>query len=153
MVESVGMELKKGDYMAVAAPQLSELQTKFLSARPSCKTDKEAALQVGIHPQTVNNWKANGPPFPEEYKKITTGLAQIHDDAVEDAVKRIREMFPKALAVLADLCESKSEHVRIKAVELILSRGGVAAMQDVNLQVHGRLEAHLIALRQIGEDE
>ena len=160
MAENVGQELvnvgkgwKPGICVSVSSPKLTSLQEKFLFVRPECRTDKEAADKIGIHPQTVNNWKGDGPPFPETYNKLMYGLAAVQEDAVEEAILQIRAMFPKALERLLELVDSKSEHVRLKAVELILSRGGVAAMQDVNLRVHGRLEAHLIALRQIGDEE
>jgi hypothetical protein len=116
---------------------LSWLQMKFLSRRLLTKTDIEAANEIGISPTVVPRWK-DEPSFLAAYNELGR-------DGLELAKKMVRQNMATAANTLADLLNSSSDRTRLGACETILTLGGMATTQNINMESEaiGKLLADL----------
>jgi hypothetical protein len=84
-------------------------QWRFIAARLLAKTDKEAAEQVGINPQTASNWKQESAEFKTAYEDAFA-------DAVSVAKGYTRALLGKASERLSEALDAtKTVEVQLKS--------------------------------------
>ena len=92
-------------------------QERWVLARLTTSTDKEAARVVGVHRSTVGKWvnKAN----------LDLAVKLLLADAVQGAKTIIEGAVARAAQELVDLLNVRDPRVRLAAAENILDRAGV----------------------------
>lgn len=94
-----------GDLDAVLA-QLPLDRIRFVIARTECRTNKEAAVAIGLTESAVKSWP------PEEKALIERALRLMAHDGVVTAVHLRRRHLAKAMAVKVKGLDSDDEKVR-----------------------------------------
>jgi len=93
--------------------QLNTNQKRFIIARQEHTTDKEAALSIGLSPDTVKNWKYAGAP-------IDAVVDLMANDGVVMALHLRRKALAKAMAVkVAGLDETDARLRQSVASEIV----------------------------------
>lgn len=110
------------DQFQAICDQLTIDQLRFVTARMNVSTDKEAALAIGVRPDTISEWKRNGVPIDEAVKLL------IHDGLVLSRTI-LRRSVAEAAAVKRAGLYSDDEKVRQGAASEILDRELGRAMQ------------------------
>ena len=90
-------------------------QLRFVTARFNCSTDKEAARDIGISPDTVTYWKRSGVPIDDAVKLLAF-------DGVIMAREILRRSVAEAAAVKRAGLQSKDEKIRQNASTEIMDR-------------------------------
>jgi hypothetical protein len=98
------------DQLMAALAQLSTDQIRFVVARQDCATDKEAAMAIGIKPDTAYHW----PPIVKEAVRLMT------EDGLSVARHVRRRNLAKAMLVKVGGLDSGDESLRQRvATEII----------------------------------
>jgi hypothetical protein len=102
-------------------------QVRYVMARMHHSTDKAAAKEVGIHPNTVARW-----PNKAELDELVTMLLI---DPLLAAVETLRLAAPDAARVLVRELRGKQKR---QAANDILDRSGVARSSNLDVQSGGK---------------
>jgi len=105
-------------------------QLRFVTARFNYSTDKEAALEIGISPDTVTYWKRSGVPIDDAVKLLAF-------DGVIMAREILRRSVAEAAAVKRAGLQSDDERIRQGASTEILDRELGKPTQRQELEIHG----------------
>jgi hypothetical protein len=90
-------------------------QLRFVTARFNCSTDKDAAREIGVSPDTVTYWKRSGVPIDDAVKLLAF-------DGVIMAREILRRSVAEAAAIKRAGLHSKTEKIRQDASTEILDR-------------------------------
>ena len=93
--------------------QLSFNQLRFITERQYCATDKEAAENLGLKPNTISQWKHAGYP-------IDKALGLIGQDGVLTATEIRRRSLVKAMMVKVGGLDNTEDTVAQKAATEII---------------------------------
>ena len=105
-------------------------QLRFVTARFNHSTDKDAALEVGISPDTVTYWKRSGVPIDEAVKLLAF-------DGVIMAREILRRSVAEAAAIKRAGLQSDDEKIRQSASSEILDRELGKPTQRQELEISG----------------
>ena len=114
-VEEIQADYGSEPFESICA-QLTVDQLRFVTARFNCSTDKEAAREIGVSPDTVTYWKRAGAPIDDAVKLLAF-------DGVVLAKEILRRSIAEASAVKRAGLKSDSERIRQDAATEILDRG------------------------------
>jgi hypothetical protein len=103
------------EILAGASPE----QVKWVLARLVCRTDQEAAQEIGFHPSTVSKW-----PNKAELDRAVGLLLR---EPVSAALTVLQEAAIEAAHVLVDSLRRKD---KIRAADSILDRVGLRGPQE-----------------------
>ena len=121
--------------LAETVGNLTTDQIRFIVARQEFATDKEAAEEIGISPETVKSWKYRGAPIDEAVRLMA-------GDGIVVATELRRRNLAKAMAVkVAGLDESDSKLRQGVATEIIEWEMGKATQK---VESKGETENRLI---------
>ena len=111
--------------------QLSIDQVRFVVSRTEVATDKEAAQNIGMSPETVKRWKREGAPIDDALRLMA------HDGAVT-ALHLRRRHLAKAMAVkVAGLDDPDAKIRQSVATEVIEWELGKATQkQAIDANIH-----------------
>jgi len=110
------------EILASATPD----QIKWVVARLTSKTDREAAKSIGVHPSTVSKW----PNKAKLYEAVSILLRE----PVETALKILQEAAIDAANVLVDELGHKN---KLRAADSILDRIGLRGVQKQEISGPG----------------
>ena len=117
-------------------------QIRFVVARQECSTDKEAAKEIGVRPNTAYTWKHKGAPIDEAVRLMAL-------DGIIVAREVLRRNLAKAMAVkVAGLDHGDDKLRQSVATEIIEWEMGKATQRqeitvtesDVNAAIERELE-------------
>lgn len=103
------------EILADASPE----QVKWVLARLVCRTDQEAATEIGFHPSTVSRW-----PNKSELDRAVSLLLR---EPVSAALTVLQEAAISAASVLVDALTDKD---KLRAADSILDRVGLRGPQE-----------------------
>lgn len=106
-------EKSSSDELEQVLDKLSIDQIRFIVARQQFSTDKEAAEEIGIKPDTVYQWKHKGVPIDEAVRLMAV-------DGVVLAQHIRRKNLAKAMLVKTGGLDSGDERVRQGAATEII---------------------------------
>jgi len=109
--------------------KLSPLQLRFVAAMESCKQKNEAAIAIGIRPQTVYQW--------HERKLIDELIELIALDVVESAKQIRKRNLVKAMAIKSAALDSDDEKIAQAAATEIIEWELGKAKQAMDLTSDG----------------
>ena len=113
MQDKPNQEKSSSDGLGQVLARLSTDQIRFVVARQEFSTDKEAAHEIGIKPDTAYQWKHKGVPIDEAVRLMAA-------DGVVVASELRRRNLAKAMAVkVAGLDSSKEQTRQAVASEII----------------------------------
>lgn len=92
MTEQLEQEKPSSDELTQVLKRLSTDQIRFVVARQEFSTDKEAAIDIGLKPDTVYQWKYDGIPVNEAVRMMAV-------DGIHVARELRRRHLAKAMAV------------------------------------------------------
>jgi len=117
--------------------RLSTDQIRFVVARQEFSTDKEAAEQIGVKPNTVYTWKHKGVPIDEAVRLMAY-------DGIVVARTMIRRALAKAAAVKVAGLDEPDEKLRQMVASEILDRelGKPTQRQEITGADGGPVETH-----------
>jgi len=118
--------------------KLSTDQIRFVVARQEFATDKEAAQEIGIKPDTVYQWKHRGSPIDQAVRLMAL-------DGIVVAKELRRRNLAKAMAVkVAGLDSAKEPTRQSVATEIIeWEMGRATQKQEVSGPEGGPIELEL----------
>ena len=109
----------QGDYgsseLGSICARLTVDQLRFVTARFNCSTDKDAAREIGVSPDTVTYWKRSGAPIDEAVKLLAF-------DGIIMAREILRRSVAEAAAIKRAGLQSKNEKIRQDASTEIMDR-------------------------------
>lgn len=108
-------EKSSSDELVQVVASLSTDQIRFVVARQQFATDKEAAIEIGIKPDTVYQWKHKGIPIDEAVRLMAL-------DGIIVARELLRRNLAKAAAIKVAGLDSKQEKTRQDVATEILDR-------------------------------
>lgn len=151
MQDNPNQEKSSSDELGQALARLSTDQIRFVVARQEFSTDKEAAQEIGVKPDTVYQWKHRGVPIDEAVRLMAA-------DGVVVALELRRRNLAKAMAVKVAGLNSKDEAMRQRvATEIAEWELGKAPQHqrvDVNIaSLDAAIERELEKLATGGEAE
>ena len=113
MTDKANQEKSSSDELGQVVARLTTDQVRFVVARQEFSTDKEAAIEIGIKPDTVYQWKHKGAPIDEAVRLMAL-------DGIVVASELRRRNLAKAMAVkVAGLDEQDSRLRQGVATEII----------------------------------
>ena len=98
-------EKSSSDELGQVLERLSTDQIRFVVARQEFSTDKEAAKEIGVKPDTVYQWKHKGVPIDQAVRLMAA-------DGVVVAMELRRRNLAKAMAVKVAGLDSTKENMR-----------------------------------------
>jgi len=117
-------EKSSSDELEQVLCQLSTDQIRFVVARQEFATDKEAAQEIGVKPDTVYQWKHRGIPIDEAVRLMAL-------DGIVVAKELRRRNLAKAMAVKVAGLDSAKEITRQNvATEIIEWEMGKATQKS-----------------------
>ena len=132
MQDKASQEKSSSSELGQALARLSTDQIRFVVARQEFSTDKEAAQEIGVKPDTVYQWKHRGVPIDEAVRLMAF-------DGVEVASALRRRNLAKAMAVkVAGLDERDAKLRQSVSTEIIEWEMG-KAMQKQEITGHDGL--------------
>jgi len=105
MQDKASQEKSSSSELGQALARLSTDQIRFVVARQEFSTDKEAAQEIGVKPDTVYQWKHKGVPIDEAVRLMAA-------DGVVVAMELRRRNLAKAMAVKVAGLDSGKEQMR-----------------------------------------
>jgi len=123
---SQSQEKSSFDTLEKVLAVLTTDQVRFVVARQEFSTDKEAAEEIGVKPNTVYTWKHKGAPIDEAVRLMAY-------DGIVVAREILRRNLAKAAAVKAAGLDSENERVRQGASSEILDRELGRAVQPTQI--------------------
>jgi len=105
MQDKASQEKSSSSELGQALARLSTDQIRFVVARQEFSTDKEAAQEIGVKPDTVYQWKHKGVPIDEAVRLMAF-------DGIEVASELRRRNLAKAMAVKVAGLDSTKEVTR-----------------------------------------
>lgn len=107
-------------------PVLTAVQWRFVAARLSSRSDREAAEAIGIHPTTAAAW-------PNK-KEINALLESIARDATQAAAAMLGQHALDAVTTVLESMQSEDAAVRLRAAQDVLDRTMGKAIQRNELR-------------------
>jgi len=108
-------EKSSSDKLGPVLERLTTDQIRFVVARQEFSTDKEAAHQIGVKPNTVYTWKHKGAPIDEAVRLMAF-------DGIVVAKEMLRRALAKAAAVKVAGLDSEDERIRQGVSTEVLDR-------------------------------
>lgn len=108
-------EKSSSDELGQVLERLSTDQIRFVVARQEYSTDKEAAQQIGVKPNTVYTWKHKGAPIDEAVRLMAC-------DGIVVARTILKRNLAKAAAVKVAGLDSGDERIRQGVSTEVLDR-------------------------------
>lgn len=120
-------EISSSDELGQVVARLTTDQIRFVVARQQFATDKEAAFEIGIKPDTVYQWKHKGIPIDEAVRLMAL-------DGIVVAQELLRRNLAKAAAIKVAGLDSKQEKTRQDVATEILDRemGKATQRQEIS---------------------
>ena len=113
MAEKMNQEESSSDELQQVLDKLTIDQIRFIVARQQFSTDKEAAKQIGVKPDTVYQWKHKGIPIDEAVRLMAM-------DGLVVAQHVRRKALAKAMLVKVGGLDSSNEGARQRAATEII---------------------------------
>ena len=113
MVEKANQEESSSDELQQVLDKLTIDQIRFIVARQQFSTDKEAAIEIGVKPDTVYQWKHKGIPIDEAVRLMAV-------DGLVVAQHVRRKALSKAMLVKVGGLDSDQERTRQSAATEII---------------------------------
>ena len=113
------------DSLASLLRTLTTSQLSFVAARMDAGSDKAAAIEIGIAPQTVYNWSNKSDVM------LAVRLAQL--DSIEVGRERLRRLVYQAISVLKEEM-APDEKRRFDAARDVLDRTGLTAPTKLEIR-------------------
>ena len=124
MSDQTNQEKSSSSQLETVLGQLSTDQIRFVVARQEFATDKEAAHEIGVKPDTVYQWKHRGIPIDDAVRLMAM-------DGIIVAKELRRRNLAKAMAVkVAGLDSSKEPTRQSVATEIIEWEMGRASQRQ-----------------------
>ena len=124
MSDQTNQEKSSSSQLETVLGQLSTDQIRFVVARQEFATDKEAAQEIGVKPDTVYQWKHRGVPIDDAVRLMAM-------DGIIVAKELRRRNLAKAMAVKVAGLDSPKEPTRQGvATEIIEWEMGRAAQRQ-----------------------
>ena len=105
MKDQANQEKSSSDELGQVVARLTTDQIRFVVARQEFSTDKEAAVEIGIKPDTVYQWKHKGAPIDQAVRLMAL-------DGIVVASELRRRNLAKAMAVKVAGLDSIKENTR-----------------------------------------
>lgn len=132
MQNKASQEKSSSSELGQALARLSTDQIRFVVARQEFSTDKEAAEEIGVKPDTVYQWKHRGVPIDKAVRLMAF-------DGVEVASELRRRNLAKAMAVKVAGLDSNKEVTRQNVATEIIEWEMGKAMQKQEITGHDGL--------------
>ena len=132
MQDKASQEKSSSSELGQALARLSTDQIRFVVARQEFSTDKEAAEEIGVKPDTVYQWKHRGVPIDKAVRLMAF-------DGVEVASELRRRNLAKAMAVKVAGLDSNKEVTRQNVATEIIEWEMGKAMQKQEITGHDGL--------------
>lgn len=111
--------------------ELTTIQLKYLGARLSTTSDKEAAIQIGLSPQGVYQW--------HNKDRVNEAVRLARLETVNVARKRLARMVNDAIDVIEDEMKGgRGTSNRLQAAREVLDRTGVTRITGLDITTGGR---------------
>ena len=138
-MDSPNQEKSSSDELAQVLARLTVDQIRFVVARQEFATDKEAAHEIGVKPDTVYQWKHRGSPIDESVRLMAL-------DGIVVASELLRRNLAKAAAIKVAGLDSDNEKMRQDVATEILDRemGKPTQKQEIAGQDGGNLVIHFV---------
>jgi hypothetical protein len=120
------------DLLEQALAQLNTNQIRFLIARQDCGSDREAALAVGVSPNTVKDWKQKGAPLDEALRLMVA-------DGLTTAMHLRRRHLGRAMAVKVAGLEVDDDRLRQNVATEIIEWEMGKATQKQEVAIAGEI--------------
>jgi len=115
------MPTNANEILAQATPE----QARWVAARLTARSDKEAAKRAGVHPSTVSKWPNKG--------DLDQAVRQLLSQQTVAAAFILSQAAARAARVLTDSLNDKRQ--RVQAANSILDRQGVTGEQKISVTI------------------
>jgi len=130
---SQNQEKSSSDKLGDVLEKLTTDQVRFVVARQEFSTDKEAAHQIGVKPNTVYTWKHKGAPIDEAVRLMAY-------DGIVVARDMLRRSLAKAAAVKVAGLDDRDDRLRQAVATEILDRELGKPTQRQEIEHSGKSE-------------
>lgn len=131
MADRASQEKSSSDQLESVLGKLSTDQIRFVVARQEFATDKEAAQEIGIKPDTVYQWKHRGSPIDQAVRLMAL-------DGIVVAKELRRRNLAKAMAVKVAGLDSIKEPTRQSVATEIIEWEMGRATQKQEIKIEDR---------------
>ena len=132
-------EKSSSDKLHQVLGKLSTDQVRFIVARQEFSTDKEAAIEIGVKPDTVSQWKHKGVPIDEAVRLMAM-------DGLIVAQEVRRRNLAKAMLVKVEGLDESNPRIRQNVATEIIEweMGRATQRQEVSGEDGGPLAIRFI---------
>jgi hypothetical protein len=124
---------ENSERLAEILRKLSTVQIRYCVARLDTKTDKQAALDIGITDNVVKGWNFDG-----EKELVDEAIQLMAYDGVITALEIRRRNLAKAMAVKADGLNSDNDRLKQEVATEIIEWEMGKATQPTDLTTNGK---------------